>query len=111
MKRMTTIVLLTICVLAIGSWSYAQHRGKGCGRGCGNSVSASNTGCGMNYVDSDGDGVCDNAGLRNGKGRGHGRRFHAKNGTGTASQHGPRYVDENNDGVCDNIEANQNQPE
>ena len=60
MKRMTTIALFTVCLLAIGSWSYAQ-----CG-GCshGNSDSAMGAGHGMNFVDSDGDGVCDNAGSK-----------------------------------------------
>lgn len=102
MKRMTTIIVFTVCVLAIGSWSYAQGKGN-CQR-----AAASNSGQGINYVDKDGDGICDNAGIRGaGNGRGQGHRFRSGKGPGNARQHGPRYVDENGDGVCDNYETSQ----
>ena len=39
------------------------------------------TNCGVNYVDADGDGVCDNAGTNCGR----------------------YYVDDNGDGICDNM--------
>ena len=100
--------MITFCVFAVGSWTYAQNRGGyGC-RGC-KGVPA---GRGMNYVDKDGDGICDNAGLRGaGKGRGQGCRFRAKNAAGTASNHGPNYVDKDGNGVCDNLELNNQNEE
>jgi len=54
-------------------------------------LSAAAAGIGMNgtrnYVDADGDGICDNRTRLGGQGRGNGLNF----------------VDENNDGICDNF--------
>lgn len=100
MKRIITITAIALCILATGQWSYAQGRGKGYGRCAGNRA------C---YVDKNGDGICDNAGLRaSGKGRGKGRQFRNNNAPGTTAQHGPRYVDKNGDGICDNYQGVQN---
>ena len=105
MKRITTIFLLTICLLAVGSWSYAQGKGKGCRQGTGG------TGCRMNYVDKNGDGICDNAGSHNGQGRGKGHRLGPKDGTGKGAQRGSNFVDTDGDGVCDNRQQNQDKTE
>jgi hypothetical protein len=104
MKRMTTIILFAICFLAIGSWSYAQC--KGCGGGCGKGA-----GQGMNYVDKNGDGICDNAGLHNEKGQGKGCRYLAKNNAGKGFRKGSGYVDKDGNGVCDNLEQDQDKME
>jgi hypothetical protein len=103
MKRITTIIIFIICVLATGSWTFAQGRNGGCGRCNGNGAANS----GANFVDKNGDGICDNAGLRGaGNGRGNGCRFQAK-ASGNASVKGPNYVDKNGDGICDNIQQAQ----
>ena len=52
----------------------------------------------MNYVDTDGDGVCDNACQS-------GCRFIDEDGDGVcdnAGQNGCRFIDEDGDGMCDN---------
>ncbi|MBL8025715.1 MAG: hypothetical protein JNL74_04855 [Fibrobacteres bacterium] len=49
---------------------------------------------GTNFVDKDGDGLCDNVGTRQGSGKGTG----CQSGTGC----GANFVDANKDGVCDN---------
>ena len=100
MRRISTIIMLTICILAVGSWSYAQGNGKRYGRGAGGAK------CGMNYVDKNGDGICDNAGSR-GAGKGQGYRGQGKNGAGRGAQRGPNFVDADGDGVCDNLQKNQ----
>lgn len=69
-------------VLADGpteSYSFGYGRGPTFGQGVG-------CGQGQGFVDEDGDGVCDNAGLGRRLGRGY----------------GPNFVDEDGDGVCDN---------
>jgi hypothetical protein len=139
MKRIVTITVLSICFLAMGSWSYAQG-GKGYGRGCGKC--AAGTAQGANFVDADGDGICDNAGTRQGRGRGSGKGLRGSDqganfvdadgdricdnaGTrkgrgqgqgkgfrgksGNGTAQGPNYVDNDGDGVCDNFQQNQPQ--
>lgn len=101
MKHMK-IIILALCILAVGSWAYAQG---GAGYGRGNCAQAEG---GMNYVDKDGDGVCDNAGTRGkGKGMGQCRRCKLNNTPGNTTTHGPKYVDKDGDGVCDNFRQNQ----
>jgi hypothetical protein len=103
MKHITTIIVFVICILAVGSWTYAQGRNGGCGR-CRVNGAAN---CGANFVDKNGDGICDNAGLRGaGNGRGQGCRFRA-NTTDNTSVKGPNFVDKNGDGICDNIQQTQ----
>lgn len=97
MKRTATIFILTICLLAIGSWSYAQC--SGCGQGHGKTNRASCTGCGKNFVDEDGDGICDNEGSHQGKGN-----------VDHGSQKG-NFVDENRDGKCDNMKQTDEKSE
>lgn len=58
-------------------------------------------GCGAGYVDADGDGVCDNYdGSSNGYGNGCGYGNGACSGNGS----GAGYVDSDSNGVCDNYE-------
>lgn len=70
-------------------------------------VSAAAAGRGMNgirnYVDADGNGICDNrTGLGcQGRGRGNGLRFVDENNDGICDN----FVDENNNGVCDNFSS------
>lgn len=110
MKRITIIFLFTICILAIGSWSYAQC--KGCGHGCAKCASSSDNAHGENYVDNDGDGICDNAGSQaKCKCNGEGHKCRAKNAAGNDSQKGPGYVDEDGNEKCDNLEKNQDKTE
>jgi hypothetical protein len=105
MRRIKSILMITVCILAIGSWSYAQGNGSGRVKGCGRGVGG--PGCSANYVDSNGDGICDNAGKR-GAGKGQGYRGRGKNGAGKGAQRGPNFVDEDGDGVCDNLQQKQN---
>ena len=110
MKRITTIILFTICLLAVGSWSYAQC--KDCDHGCGKNAAASDTGHGTNYVDKDGDGICDHAGSHaDCKCNGNGHKCQAKNAAGDKSQQGSHYVDEDGNGKCDHLEQNQDKTE
>lgn len=67
MKRLITLFLAVLMVAGLATTAMA--RGGGCGRGRnyvdadGNGVCDNyGTGCGRNYVDADGDGVCDNYG-------------------------------------------------
>ncbi len=57
-----------------------------------------------NFVDKDGDGVCDNyTSGKYGKGRGAGKG----KGRGNRGQNRPNFVDEDGDGVCDNFADRQ----
>ena len=103
MKRIATIIAVTICFLAIGSLSYAQQGGKGYGRGNGKGLAG--TAQGANFVDNDGDGICDNVGTRMGRGRG----FRRNNVRGNGTAQGPNFVDKDGDGVCDNYQQVQQQ--
>ncbi|MGD9157127.1 MAG: hypothetical protein PVG39_01850 [Desulfobacteraceae bacterium] len=132
MKRIATIIAVTICFLAIGSLSYAQQGGKGkgiagaaqganfvdndgdgicdnagarMGRGRGNGKGLAGTAQGANFVDNDGDGICVNAGARMGRGRG----FRRNNVRGNGTAQGPNFVDKDGDGVCDNYQQVQQQ--
>ncbi len=100
MKRILTIAMLSIFLLTTGTYSYARGRGMGCCKANGGQA-----GCGMNYVDENGDGICDNAGTGKGKGAGKGYRNRLNNTSSAASAHGPNYVDKDGDGVCDNFKA------
>ena len=100
MKSIVTITVLTICFLAIGSLSYAQQGGRGYGRGNGKGLAGAAQGA--NFVDKDGDGICDNVGTRMGRGRGNGK------GLGGAAQ-GANFVDKDGDGICDNFQQAQKQ--
>ncbi len=63
---------------------------------------------GPNFVDKDGDGICDNY-YGKGKGGGRGKRFRtgARDGSGPkngSNQRGPNFVDKNGDGFCDRVQ-------
>ena len=58
-------------------------------------VTAAGPGNGRNYVDADGNGVCDNAGSNG-------------NGCGRRSGCGKGYVDADGNGICDNADSNGN---
>jgi len=97
-------------------------RGGGFGRGLRDGSGPINTTgrTRSNYVDQNGDGICDNTGAKipgagysrgigygagNG-GRGMGFRRGVRDGTGPISRSGsgrPNYVDANGDGICDNL--------
>ena len=70
-------LVLALGLCATAALAAGGHHGAGCaGTGC--------AGRGWNYVDADGDGVCDNL------------------GTGTCG-HGQYCVDADGDGVCDHL--------
>jgi len=61
--------------------------------------------CGANFVDADGDGVCDNAGAGVGamNGQRSGMRGQGMRGTGIGNGTNGAFVDANGDGQCDNF--------
>ena len=67
MKKLIALVMAGVMVVSLGTTALAAggHHGRGAGSGQGQ-------GMGQNWVDADGDGVCDN--YQNG-GRGQGGRF------------------------------------
>lgn len=78
MKKGMAIVIalaLAVSLCATAALASGRHHTAGTANACGQ---------GWNYVDADGDGVCDNL------------------GTGTCGQ-GRNYVDADGDGVCDNL--------
>lgn len=86
MKKVMTGILAAALVLTVGT------------------TSAFAVGRRANYVDANGDGVCDNYGT----GRGQGMYYVDANGDGVCDNYGTGrgqgmyYVDANGDGVCDN---------
>ena len=81
-------VVTTGAMAAGGSW----HHGAGTGSGASGSCRAGT----CQYVDADGDGVCDNCGTA--------CRYVDADGDGVCDNRGTacRYVDADGDGVCDN---------
>lgn len=72
-------------------------------------VSRPNCGTCGNYVDADGDGVCDNRGSGQGAGQGQGANYVDADGDGVCDNRGgagqgqgANYVDADGDGFCDN---------
>lgn len=69
-------------------------------------------GYGANFVDIDGDGICDYAGnacrniRANGQG-GYGCRGAGQNRGGNESKYGANFVDTNGNGICDHFEERQ----
>lgn len=105
MKKRSILVVLLAAALTIGNAVPAAA--APCGRGNGR--------CGQNYVDADGDGICDNfvdvdgdgindncPGYGNGQGRGNGQGYGNGQGCGNG-RCGQNYVDADGDGVCDNF--------
>jgi len=132
MKRLLNGTVFCLCLLTAVSFAYAGGgrggsgagggRGGGFGRGLRDGSGPINTTgrTRSNYVDQNGDGICDNTGAKipgagysrgigygagNG-GRGMGFRRGVRDGTGPISRSGsgrPNYVDANGDGICDNL--------
>lgn len=97
MKRKMTIalVLALVLILTIAVTVFAQ------GRGPANGAQGQNADCLYgDFVDEDGDGVCDNAGQR-GANQQSGRLN--RQGVGGQSQAGPNFADEDENGDCDNV--------
>lgn len=85
MKRITA-VLAMVLILSLGTVTVSAH-GHG-GHGGHNQDGYCQ---GNNYVDADGDGVCDNRG-----------NLVCNAGNGCACRNGNGYTDANGDGICDN---------
>lgn len=87
MKRITAVFAMVL-ILSLGSVTVFAHGHGGHGGHGGHNQG----GCqGRNYVDADGDGVCDNRGS-----------LVCNAGSGCACQNGSGYTDANGDGICDN---------
>jgi len=111
MKSLFKMAVLSLCLLTAVSFAYAGN-GKGAQDGSGSKNTAAQRG--PNYVDENGDGICDNSGAgigRRGRGagnqaRGRGFRRGLRDGKGPINRAGtakPNYVDANGDGICDNF--------
>jgi hypothetical protein len=111
MKNLFKVLVLCLCLLTAVSFAYAGNGAKD-GSGLNNTAVQR----GPNYVDANGDGICDNIGARigrRGKGygagsqaRGKGFRRGLRDGKGPINRAGaakPNYVDANGDGICDNF--------
>ncbi|HUV49908.1 MAG TPA: hypothetical protein VMW78_02640 [Anaerolineae bacterium] len=112
MKKLFKAAVLSLCVLTAVSFAYAGN-GKGARDGSGPKNKAAQN-C-PDYVDQNGDEICDNIGSRPGsdfgagnQGRGRGFRRGLSDGRCPINKAGvakPNYVDENKDGICDNFQT------
>ena len=121
MKNLFKASVFCLCLLMAVSFAYAGN-GKGAQDGSGPNNTAVQRG--PNYVDANGDGICDNIGARigrrgkgygagnqgRGKGfcRGKGFRRGLRDGKGPINRAGvakPNYMDANGDGICDNFQT------
>ena len=90
-------LLRGLAVLAIGAMVFGSF-----------GVTTAYAAPGQNYIDADGDGVCDyctlgtGTGLRDGSGRQAGGRGQGGNGGGQGLGMSEDFVDADGDGVCDN---------
>ena len=113
MKNLFKVLVLCLCLLTAVSFAYAGN-GKGAKDGSGPNNTAAQRG--PDYVDENGDGICDNTGARSGRrgkgysagnqARGKGFRRGLRDGSGPINKAGvekPNCVDENGDGICDNL--------
>ena len=115
MKSLFKVLILCLCLLTAVSFAYA-------GNGAKDVTGPNNTAVqrGPNYVDQNGDGICDHVGSKIARfgprhGRGYGARCQAagkgfrrglRDGKGPINRAGvakPNYVDANGDGICDNF--------
>lgn len=105
MTKLLVSGILAATVLAGGTAAYAYQNG-----GTTNFVDEDGDGvCDNGYymfVDEDGDGVCDNIGLYGGRGYGSGAGFVDEDGDGVCDNGYCLFVDEDGDGICDNIGLN-----
>ncbi|MBW2567960.1 MAG: hypothetical protein JRD93_17390 [Deltaproteobacteria bacterium] len=122
MKSIFKAAVLSLGLLTAVSFAYAGS-GKGVKDGTGPKNTAAQRG--PNYVDQNGDGICDNVGARVdsgyrpgyrcGKGYGAGKQARGKglcrglrDGKGSINRAGvakPNYVDADGDGICDNFQS------
>lgn len=116
MKSIFKAAVLSLCLLTAVSFAYAGS-GKDVKDGSGPKNTAARRG--SNYVDQNGDGICDNIsarvdrpGYRRGKGYGAGKQAGCKglrrglrDGKGSINRAKPNYVDADGDGVCDNFKT------
>ena len=103
MKSLLNVFVISLCIVLGVSFAYA---------GAGKAFAINNVPTklaevnGLNFIDKDGDGICDNRGEK-GKGSGKGKlhRRGARDGSGPKNglnKRGPHFVDKNGDGICDN---------
>lgn len=115
MKSLFKVAVLSVCLLMAVSFSYAGN-GKGFQDGSGQKNTPAQRG--PNYVDQNGDGICDSFSERivrcgrgygaSNQGRGRGYRGGLRDGRcpgNRADVSKPNYVDENGDGICDNFQT------
>ncbi|MDO9565850.1 MAG: hypothetical protein Q7J15_03835 [Candidatus Desulfaltia sp.] len=115
MKSLFKVVVLSLCLLMAVSFTYAGN-GKGSQDGSGQKNTEDQRG--PNYVDQNGDGICDNSDSRIsrcGRGRGAGNQGRGRSYCGglrdgrcPGNREGvskSNYVDENGDGICDNFQT------
>ncbi|MBW1643764.1 MAG: hypothetical protein JRJ76_13070 [Deltaproteobacteria bacterium] len=103
MKNLFNIFVISLCIVLGVSFAYAVE-GKTFAKN--NDSTKSTAVKGPNFVDKDGDEICDNIGGK-GKGGGKGKRYRrgARDGSGpnnSSNKRGPNFVDKNSDGICDN---------
>lgn len=104
-KLTTTALVALLLTLALTTGAFAQDAAPAAGQ--------YGPGACVNFVDADGDGVCDNAGTgaqpQDGTGSQYGagaqRGAAAGNGQGTGTP-GSAFVDADGDGTCDNVGQN-----
>ncbi len=110
MKKIITLGLTSAVVLSIGTTAFAATPVQAANFTSPNEKAIyKNIGTYPNFIDEDGDGICDNTGLYIGSGRGkgiNGGRFVDNNGDGLndniGSGAGGYFTDANGDGECDN---------
>jgi hypothetical protein len=118
MKSIFKVAVLSLGLLTVVSFAYAGS-GKGAQDGSGPKNTAAQRG--PDYVDQNGDGICDNisdrvdSGNRRGKGYCAGKQAGCKglrrgfrDGKGPINRAGvakPSYVDADGDGICDNFQT------
>jgi len=115
MKSLFKMAVFSLCLLMAVSFAYAGN-GKGAQDGSGQKNTPAQRG--PNYVDENGDGICDNIGSRIsrcGRGYGAGNQGRGRDCCGSfrdarcpgnrADVSKSNYVDENGDGICDNFQT------
>ncbi len=95
------IFLTGLAIVALTTFASAQSPCGGNGRGNGN---CNGTCKGVAFVDSNKDGVCDNAGTVKSAPQ-KGKRDGSGNGQGQGKGKGKNFVDTNSNGICDTYEA------
>lgn len=97
MKSLLNVFVISLCIVLGVSFAYAGA-GKAFAKNNDSTKSAEVNS--LNFVDKDGDGICDNRGE---KGKRH--RRGARDGSGPkngSNKRGHNFIDKNGDGICDN---------